>query len=80
MLTLPAKEGEIEMIQFTVPQEKKLVEALTNLLESQGQADGDFCGEQRAWHLPRLNRAVLLMLELFPLQAAEALDRMKTPY
>jgi hypothetical protein len=68
------------MIQFTGAQEKKLVEALTNLLESQEQADGDFTGEQREWHLPRLNRAVILLLELFPLQSAQALDQVKKPY
>jgi hypothetical protein len=65
---------------LTGTQEKKLEDALVNLLESQGAADGDFCGEQRMWHLPRLNRAVLLLLELFPMQAASALDRVKSPY
>jgi hypothetical protein len=76
---MPTKEGDCEMC-LTATQEKKLVEALTNLLESQEQADGDFSGEQREWHLPRLNRAVILLLELFPRQAGEALDRVKTPY
>ena len=65
---------------LTLTQQKKLEDALVNLLESQGAADGDFCGEQRAWHLPRLNRAVVLMLELFPQESAVALDRVKSPY
>lgn len=58
----------------------KLVEMIRNLLESQAQAGSDFCGEQREWHLPRLNAAALLAMELFPLQAVEAMESARTPY
>ena len=59
--------------------QEKLVQTLVALFESQQQADGDFCGEQREWHLPRLNKAALGVIELFPIEAAMALEKAKRP-
>jgi len=59
---------------------EKLVQALTALWESLDAADGDFCGEQREWHLPRLQKAALLLLEVHPLESAEATSQAKSPY
>lgn len=58
----------------------KLIEALTALLESQQQAEHDFVGEQREWHLPRLNRAASLLIRLFPREAGLAMTRAKNPW
>ena len=58
----------------------KIEDVLVDIFESQQMAAGDFCGEQREWHLPRLNRAVRNLMLLFPIEAARALDRVKTPY
>ncbi len=60
--------------------DSKLVEMLTSLVESAEQADSDFCGEQREWHLPRLHRALVLALELFPRASFRAFEKAKTPY
>jgi hypothetical protein len=68
------------MINEQLERNPQLEDALVALLESQQQAEYDFCGEQRAWHLPRLNRAARLLLTLFPMHTARALDRCKTPY
>ena len=61
-------------------QRQKLISALVNLFESQKQAEYDFCGEQREWHLPRLNNAVIGLMEVFPRELAEALEKVKTPF
>lgn len=58
----------------------EMKEALTCLFESAEAADGDFCGEQREWHLPRLQRAAALMIKLFPNHAVQAMSVAKTPY
>jgi len=58
----------------------KLVQALTALWESLDAADRDFCGEQRKWHLPRLQKAALLLTEVHPLEATEAISQAKSPY
>lgn len=58
----------------------ELTEALKLLFESSKQADSDFCGEQRDWHLPRLQRSAGLLLALFPNHAAVALSDLRTPY
>lgn len=63
-----------------VNQHDKIVEMLRNLIESQQQAEHDFCGEQRSWHVKRLNRAFLLATELFPLEVVEAMGLSKNPY
>lgn len=59
---------------------KLLVEMLRNLIESKTQADSDFCGEQREWHLPRLNAMFALAAQLFPRELVEAMEGAKTPY
>lgn len=59
---------------------KQIENALVDFFESQQQADADFVGEQRAWHLPRLNRAAKNFILLFPIESAAALGRIKTPY
>ena len=58
----------------------ELTEALTCLFESLDAADGDFCGEQREWHLPRLQRCGVLMLKLFPCHTVRAVEQAKSPY
>ena len=58
----------------------ELTEALVNLFESLEAADGDFCGEQREWHLPRLQRCSTLMLKLFPCHCVRAIEQAKSPY
>jgi len=63
-----------------MPNLPKIEDVLVDIFESQQMADGDFCGEQRAWHLPRLNRAARNLMLLFPIEAAHALERVKTPY
>jgi hypothetical protein len=59
---------------------EKLVEMLRHLIESKVQASHDFCGEQRDWHLPRLNAAFALACGLFPNEIAEAMGEAKDPY
>lgn len=54
--------------------------ALVALFESAAQADYDFCGEQRDWHLPRLQKAMRIFLVLFPHHSVKALQNVKTPY
>ena len=58
----------------------KIEDVLVDFFESQQQADADFVGEQREWHLPRLNRAAKNLILLFPVEAALALSKAKTPY
>lgn len=59
---------------------RTLEDALVDFFESQQQADADFVGEQREWHLPRLNRAAKTFMLLFPIESVMALERVKTPY
>lgn len=58
----------------------RIEDVLVDLFESELQAEFDFCGEQREWHLPRLNRAAVAMMQLFPEDAARAMGRTKTPH
>lgn len=58
----------------------KLQEALQALWESAIQADHDFCGEQREWHLPRLHKATGILMQLFPTVTVEAMRQARTPY
>jgi hypothetical protein len=58
----------------------RLVELLRNLIESKAQAEHDFCGAQRDWHLPRLNAAFALAAGLFPAEMVEAMGEAMTPY
>ncbi len=79
MIQGPIVESEWSTVKLGHTSEK-LDDALTALFESQQQASADFCGEQREWHLPRLNKAVLLLMEVFPQAALRAMERAKTPY
>ena len=58
----------------------EMKEALCCLFEAAEAADGDFCGEQRDWHLPRLQRAAALMVKLFPNHSVQAMMEAKSPY
>lgn len=49
------------------------------IMESKHQAEHDFCGEQREWHLPRMRRAMALLMEVFPHNILNAMDVAKTP-
>ncbi len=53
--------------------------ALIALAESACQAPEDFCGEQREWHLPRIKRAWVTFMGLFPAMAIEAMQAAKSP-
>lgn len=59
---------------------RALEDILVDFFESQRQADSDFVGEQRDWHLPRLNRVARDLMLLFPLETVKAMERVKTPY
>jgi hypothetical protein len=59
---------------------EELVPALTALFESVAQAKHDFCGEQREFHLPRLNKVFLTLVAIFPGQAADAMRLAKDPW
>lgn len=65
---------------LTQSHSKKLTVALQALWESAEAADGDFCGEVREWHLPRLRQAALILTELFPHEAIAAIEKAKSPY
>jgi hypothetical protein len=56
------------------------MEMLVNLFESAFQASDDFVGEQREWHLPRLQKAARLAMKLYGVAAFTAMERAKTPY
>ncbi len=58
----------------------KIETALVKLIESQTMAVGDFCGEQRAWHLPRITDAMLLIGQVFPKQYMAAFGKAKDAY
>lgn len=60
--------------------DEEITEALTALWESVSAAKDDFCGEQREWHLPRLNRALIIISSIFPKQCIRAMSKAKTPY
>ena len=57
-----------------MPDAGKLVAMITALVEVKVQAASDLCGEQRAYHMPRLNRAFELAAELFPMDFVRAMQ------
>lgn len=57
-----------------------LIEFLQALIESKVQAPYDFVGEQRKWHLPRLNKMFIIATQLFPQQIMEAMSQAVSPY
>lgn len=58
----------------------RLEDILVRFFESQQQAGADFCGEQRKWHLPRLNDVAQGLMMLFPVDCDRALTKIRTPY
>ena len=56
---------------------EKVEEAMIALFESASQAPSDFCGAQREWHVPRLQKAMALLMEAFPSQAIRAMEKAK---
>jgi hypothetical protein len=59
---------------------EEFTDAIQALLESAAQAPYDFCGDQRAWHLPRLQKIQLTLMKLFPRQSIDAMLKAKDPY
>jgi hypothetical protein len=49
-----------------VKRDKLIRETLVAALETHEHADGDFSGEQREWHLPRINKIAANLMLLFP--------------
>lgn len=45
------------------------------VIESATQAEHDFCGDQRAFHLPRLQKAMKLLMSMFPQNAVAAMGK-----
>ena len=58
----------------------KLVGLLRNLIEVRHQAEYDLCGEQREFHLPRLNESFVLACQLFPVETCEAMTQAEDAY
>ena len=52
-----------------------LDDAAQAIIETANQAPHDFCGEQREFHLPRIQLLFRFMLERFPREMAEAMER-----
>ncbi len=48
-----------------------------SLIEVVHQADADLSGEQREFHLPRLRKAFMALLTLFPVTTGNAMTRAK---
>jgi hypothetical protein len=58
----------------------ELVQLCRDVLESANQAGYDFCGEQREWHLPRINRALQALTKLLPMQMGQAMELAEDPW
>ena len=67
-------------ISDALEENKELLEALQMIFESSEQAEYDFVGEQRDWHLPRLQKAAGLLVKLFPMHSVKAMGKAQTPY
>ncbi len=57
----------------------EVTEALRLLTEVKYQAEYDLCGEQRDFHLPRINTAWLLISKAFPAAFITAMETAKRP-
>jgi hypothetical protein len=68
------KRHELEWLRKTT-QKPPMEDLLVDLFEVVLQAKHDLCGEQREYHIPRLNRVMLGMMSWFPADAAAALER-----
>lgn len=74
-------KGEREAMSKSILQhDAEITKALQGLWESLQAGDGDFCGEVREWHLPRLRHACMVFLKVFPHQSVAAMEHAKTPY
>ncbi len=56
------------------------IEPMRDLIESAMQSKHDFCGDQAAWHCPRLARAMVFFMAVNPGAALTAMEQAKTPY
>jgi hypothetical protein len=55
-------------------------DVLIAIIESGHQAGYDFCGEQREWHLPRIQKVMLFLMKQFPTLTLEAFEVARDPY
>jgi hypothetical protein len=55
-------------------------DVLIAIIESGHQAGYDFCGEQREWHLPRIQKVMVFLMKQFPALTLEAFEVAKDPY
>lgn len=46
------------------------------ILETQLAAESDLCGEQRGFHLPRLREAKEILMETYPINFFNAIERL----
>lgn len=58
----------------------RLVEPVRKLIEVGHQGAADWCGEQRAFHLPRVRDALTKIAELLPMVYLEALKEARDAY
>jgi hypothetical protein len=65
---------------MTLSMMEKIKEAIVALTKSQQQISGDLCGEVREFHVPRINAAWVLLCQVFPSEAVEAMQLAKDPY
>lgn len=66
------------MAGFVHPDEVQA--ALIALIESTQQAPHDFGGEQAEWHIPRLRKAMITFIKIFPIEAGIAMGKVKSPH
>ena len=59
---------------------ENLPEFLQAFAEVFCQAGHDLCGEQREFHMPRLQRMFVLACTMFPRELVAAMEKAMTPY
>lgn len=67
------------MEQSEQSEQKKLVLMLTRLVECKAQLIHDFSGDNRDWHLSRVDEMYRLASQLFPHEIVMAIDEAGTP-
>ncbi len=78
-----SRTGKIVGVRDTKPDHavgEDLKDAIRCIIESTIQAPYDFCGEQREWHLPRLQRAMQVLMISYPALTVEVMKIVKDPY
>lgn len=60
--------------------DRELVDAIKALIEMNHQMPFDLCGEQRAFHLPRIQKAWPHFAKLFPKQFVAAMEKAVDAY